>query len=225
MRAGELMPLDLSLYAIVDPTVAGGHSLINLARHIATSATLVQLRYKNAETRALVEEARALHAVLKPARVPLLVNDRVDVVLAAGVEGVHIGQTDMAPADARRLLGRGAIVGLSVKTLAEAAAAPLELLDYVAIGGVFATTSKDNTAKPIGLGGLNAIAKAVRARKAGYPICAIAGINAANAASVIAAGADGVSVISALSLAADPSEAARALRAAVDGALAKRRVA
>ena len=101
-------------------------------------------------------------------------------------------------------------------------AAPLDLLDYVAIGGIYGTTSKDNTATPIGVAGLRAIVQAVRARKPDYPICAIAGITAANAADVIAAGADGVAVISALSLAADPGKAAQDLRAIVDNALKQR---
>src|SRR4029079_13110432 len=90
---------------------------------------------------------------------------------------------------------RGAIIGLSVKTIEQAKAAPLELLDYVAIGGVYGTTSKENTKAPIGTDGLRAIADVVRARKANFPICAIAGINAANAADVIAAGADGGAAI------------------------------
>ncbi|MGA9000173.1 MAG: thiamine phosphate synthase, partial [Pseudolabrys sp.] len=154
--------------------------------------------------------------------IPLLINDRVDVALAAEADGVHIGQDDMAPADARLLLGRRAIIGLSVKTVDQARAAPLDLLDYVAIGGIYGTTSKDNTATPIGVAGLRAIVQAVRAREPDYPICAIAGITAANAADVIAAGADGVAVISALSLAADPGKAAQDLRAIVDNALKQR---
>jgi thiamine-phosphate pyrophosphorylase len=217
-----MMDADLSLYAIVDPAVAGGRPLADLARLIAGSATLVQLRDKHGSTRAMVEEARALQAALAPSGVPLLINDRVDVALVAEADGVHIGQDDMAAADARLLLGRAAIIGLSVKTIAEAQAAPLEHLDYVAIGGVFATTSKDTTNVPIGIEGLHAIVQAVRARKPGFPICAIAGINESNAAEVIAAGADGVSVISALSLALDPALAAKTLRAVVDGALAQR---
>jgi thiamine-phosphate pyrophosphorylase len=96
------------------------------------------------------------------------------------------------------------------------------LLDYVAIGGVYGTTSKENTKAPIGIAGLRTIVDAVRARKANFPVCAIAGINATNAADVIAAGADGVAVISALSLAADPAKAAQDLRAVVDAALAAR---
>jgi thiamine-phosphate pyrophosphorylase len=216
------MDLDLALYAILDPTVAGGRKLTELARQIVGSATLVQLRDKHASTRAMVEEARAIQSVLSSANVPLLINDRVDVALVAEADGVHIGQDDMSPADARLLLGRSAIIGLSIKSIAQAQAAPLEHLDYVAIGGVFATTSKDNTAAPVGIDGLRAIAQAVRIRARDFPICAIAGINESNAADVIAAGADGVSVISTLSLAADPSAAAKRLRAVVDRALAQR---
>ena len=216
------MTPDLRLYALVDPAVAGGRSLPELAKLLVGTATLVQLRDKHGTTRAMIDAARALKAVLAPAGIPLLINDRVDVALAAQADGVHIGQDDMDAADARRLLGPNAIIGLSIKTPAQAAAAPLDALDYVAIGGVYATTSKDNTAAPIGTQGLCAIAAAIRARKAGYPVCAIAGITAANAGEVIAAGADGVAVISALSQAADPAAAARALRVAVDEALKRR---
>ena len=216
------MKADLRLYALLDPAVAGGHTLPDLARRIAGHATLVQLRDKHGSTRAMIGEARALHDVLAPAGIPLLINDRVDVALAMGAEGVHLGQDDMPAANARRLLGPAAIIGLSIKTIEQAEAAPLDKLDYVAIGGVYATTSKDNTAAPIGIEGLRTRVATVRARAANYPICAIAGIDKSNAGEVIAAGADGVAVISALSLAPDPSEAARVLRAVADDALARR---
>jgi thiamine-phosphate pyrophosphorylase len=216
------MDVDLSLYAIIDPAVAGGRPLAELARLIADSATLVQLRDKHGSTRAMIEEARALTAVLAPLNIPLLINDRVDVALAVEADGVHIGQDDMSPADARLLLGRTAIIGLSIKTVEQAKDAPLKQLDYVAIGGVYGTTSKKATNPPIGIAGLRAIVRAVRARAKDFPICAIAGINAGNAAEVIGAGADGVSVISALSLASDPAKAAQDLRAVVDSALEKR---
>lgn len=216
------MIVDLGLYAILDPAVAGERTLADLAGRIAGNVTLVQLRDKHATTRTMVNEARALRGVLKPAGVPFLINDRIDVALAAQADGVHVGQDDMPPADARRLLGENAIIGLSIKSVGQAEAAPLEYLDYVAIGGVFATSSKDNTAPPIGLAGLRDILRAVRARRSGFPVCAIAGINEDNAADVIAAGADGVSVISALSLAPDPGRAARDLRAKVNRALQRR---
>ena len=216
------MHVDLRLYALVDPAVAGGHTLTDLAGRIAGSATLVQLRDKHSSTRAMVEEARALRGVLEPAGVPLLINDRVDVALAAEADGVHIGQDDMAAVDARLLLGRTAIIGLSVSTVHQAQSAPLELLDYVGIGAVFATSSKDDANAPIGPSGLRDIVRAIRARAPKFPICGISGINANNAAEVIAAGADGVAVISALSMAPDPAKAAQDLRAVVDDALKRR---
>jgi thiamine-phosphate pyrophosphorylase len=216
------MPVDLRLYALVDPEHAGGHSLADLARRVAEGgATLVQLRDKRGETREMVAQARAIKAALKPLGVPFIVNDRVDVALASGADGVHVGQEDMDAADARRLLGPQAIIGLSVKTLADAQAAPLQHLTYVAIGGVFPTTSKDNKTH-IGPEGLRQIAAAVRARAPGFPIGAIAGITEGNTTDVVAAGADGICVISALSSASDPSAAAKTLRSIVDAALAKR---
>jgi thiamine-phosphate pyrophosphorylase len=128
----------------------------------------------------------------------------------------------MAIADARALLGRGAIIGLSVKTVVEAAAAPVELIDYVGSGGVYGTLSKQQKNAPIGPEGLARIVSVLRRRAPKLPVCGIAGIDAGNAAEVIAAGADGVAVISALSLAPDPAAAARALRDIVDAMLAKR---
>ena len=220
------MTVDLRVYALVDPEHAGGHDLADLARQVALGgATLVQLRDKRSDTRPMVERARAIKAVLAPLGVPLLINDRVDVALASGADGVHVGQSDMVVEDARRLLGREAIIGLSIKTVAQAEAAPIELLDYVGIGGVFATSSKDNTAAPIGPAGLARIAAIFRRRAPTFPLCGIAGIDATNAADAIAAGADGVAVISALALARDPRAAARDLRGVVDKALAVRRAA
>ena len=160
--------------------------------------------------------------VLGPGKPYWLVNDRVDAALASGADGVHVGQDDMAVADARRLLGPGAIIGLSIKTPAQAEAAPIDLLDYVGIGGVFATTSKDNPNPPIGVTGFARIAEVFRRRAPKLPLCAIAGIDATNAGGAVAAGADGVAVISALSLAASPPDAARELRAVIDAALARR---
>lgn len=216
-------PVDLRLYAIVDPEHTGGKSLAELARQVADGgATLVQLRDKLSDTRPLIAHARAVQAALARSGVPLLINDRVDVALAVGADGVHIGQTDMDAADARRLLGPKAIIGLSLKSMADIAAAPIALIDYVAIGGAYATTSKQTKTAPVGLDGFKARVAAMRSRAEKMPIVAIAGINAGNAANVIDAGIDGVSVISALSQPTDSAAAARALRGVVDAALAKR---
>ncbi|MEA2879230.1 MAG: thiamine-phosphate pyrophosphorylase [Hyphomicrobiales bacterium] len=215
--------IDLRLNAIVDPERANGRPLAELTRMVvAGGATLIQLRDKHGATRRMIEEARAIGAALAGTGVPLVINDRVDVALAAKADGVHVGQDDMRVEDARRLLGRRAIVGLSIKTVAQANAAPLDQLDYVGVGGVYATTSKDNPDPPIGLAGLRDIVAALRARRRDLPVCGIAGIDASNAAPVIAAGADGVAVISALSMQNDPQAAARQLRAIVDQALAQR---
>ena len=217
------MKVDVRLNAIVDPERANGRSLVDLTRLVvAGGATLIQLRDKHGATRAMIEVARAIKAALAGTGVPLVVNDRVDVALVAGADGVHVGQEDMRAEDARRLLGPNAIIGLSIKSVALANAAPLDVLDYVGVGGVYATTSKDNPNPPIGVAGLADIVAAFRARKRDLPVCGIAGIDATNAAPVIGAGADGVAVISALSMQADPQAAARALRGIVDGAIKER---
>jgi thiamine-phosphate pyrophosphorylase len=213
--------LDLRLYAILDPENTGGHDLFDLARAVAAGgATLVQLRDKVNDTAAMIEEARRLKTVLGAFGVPLLINDRVDVALEAEADGVHVGQDDMAVEDARRILGPGPFIGLSVRTVEEAMAAPLALLDYVGIGGVYATTSK--VGRPaIGVSGLRQVVQAFRHRIGNFPTCGISGITAANAEAVIEAGADGVCSISALSHSGDPEVAARALRAVVGAALRK----
>jgi len=217
------MRLDLRLNAIVDPERAGGHRLADLAARCARGgATLVQLRDKHSETRVLIEEARAIKKSLAPFAVPFVVNDRVDVAMAAAADGVHLGQDDMAVEDARRLLGPNAIIGLSVKSVEEADAARLDLIDYVGSGGVYATSSKQQKAAPIGPAGLARIVATLRRQVPDLSICGIAGIDASNAGEVIAAGADGVAVISALSLVPNPESAARELRAIVDAVLAKR---
>ncbi len=216
------MNVDLGLYAIVDPSVAGGRTLAELARQVSGSATLVQMRDKHSSTRVMIEEARAIQAVLNASRVPLLVNDRVDVALVAEADGVHIGQDDMPAAEARLLLGRSAIIGLSLKSVARGASRAARASRLCRhwrrvrhhVQGEYRSADRP---------GRLARDRPGRARpRAKFPICAIAGINESNAAEVIAAGADGVAVISALSLAPDPALAAKSLRAVVDRALAQR---
>jgi thiamine-phosphate pyrophosphorylase len=217
------MTLDLRLYAIIDAERTGGHDIADLARSVAAGgATLVQLRDKRSDTRAMIGRAQAIKAALAPYKAPFVVNDRVDVALAVGADGVHIGLDDMTAKDVRALLGPHAILGLSVKTIAEAEAAPIELIDYAGVGGIFATSSKAQASPPIGVEGFARVASALRRRVPNLPVCGIAGIDPGNAAEVIGAGADGVAVISALSLAPDPAPAARALREIVDATLAKR---
>ncbi|MEO7244237.1 MAG: thiamine phosphate synthase [Rubrivivax sp.] len=185
--------------AVVDAAVRGG-------------VTLVQLREKALATRDFVARARALKALLGPLGVPLVINDRVDIALAIGADGVHIGQSDMDPADVRRLLPH-ALIGLSIESPDQLPAAERAPVDYFGVSPVFATPTKLDAMPPLGLEGLRAIRAATR-----RPLVAIGGIDVRNVAAVIAAGADGVAIVSALCAAADPQAAARALRDAMGDA-------
>jgi thiamine-phosphate pyrophosphorylase len=219
--------LDLRVYAVLDPTRCRERPLDRMAAAAARGgATLVQLRDKRpGGVRAAVDAARAVRAALEPFGVPLVVNDRVDVALAAGAAGVHLGQDDMAPEDARRLLGQDALVGATVHHAPEAWALDPGLVGYAGIGPVFATGSKVNEDPPIGPAGLARLVGEVRRRAPGLPCCGIAGVGHANAAEVIAAGADGVAAISDIFLADDVEAAARRLRRVVDRALSERQPA
>ncbi len=214
------MKVDVRLYALVDPQIGAGRSLATLARAaVDGGATLVQLRAKELSTREMVREARAIHAALAGTGVPLLINDRVDVALAAAAEGVHLGADDMELADARRLLGPDAIVGATLKNAGELPELASGSIDYACIGGVFGTVHKDNKDAPLGLDGLTALRREAARALGPIPVGAIAGIAAGNAGAVIAAGADGVAVIGALFSGADAQAAARELRTVVDAAL------
>ncbi|GEP02198.1 thiamine phosphate synthase [Methylobacterium oxalidis] len=218
--------VDLRVYGILDVDVCGcdaGRLAEMAAEAVAGGCTLLQYREKTIDdARAALVRIRAIRAATG-GRVPLLVNDRVDLALAAEAEGVHLGQSDMHPADARRLLGASAIIGITLKTGAQADELYRLPVDYACIGGVFATKSKDNPDPPVGIDGFQRIAFRARlARGAGLPVGAIAGIDSSNAAAVVAAGADGVALISAL-FGADSVEArARDLRDRVDTALRSR---
>jgi len=215
--------IDLRLYAIVDTDNLGAENLAAFAGAAARNgATVVQYRDKHAGTRLLVERARAIHAALAGTGVPLLVNDRIDVALAAGVEGVHIGRDDMGAADARRLLGPDAIIGLTVKNEADAKAAIDAPIDYACIGGVFLTLSKDNPDAPVGLDGFRKLAGLIRAARPDMPIGAIAGMTLETAPETIRAGADGIAAIGALFKSGDVPEAVRAMRGAIERALEER---
>ncbi len=207
---------DLSLYLVIGPDHCAGRDMADVAEAAAHGgAGMVQLRDKASSTRIQIDDARRLAARLTPLGVPLLINDRVDVALAADADGVHLGQSDMNPTDARRLLGESAIIGVTVHSLDEALCVPLDRVDYVSIGGVFATASKNNPNPPIDVTGLAEIAVLFD-----LPVVAIAGITRDNAAAVIAAGVGGIAVISAVCAAPDPRAAAADLRAIVDGAKA-----
>lgn len=210
------MTCDITLYGIVDPQIARGRNLADLARAAASGgATILQYRAKEASTRDMIAEARAVVAALAGSGVPLLVNDRVDVALASGAAGVHLGREDMTPADARRLLGSQAIIGATVKNADDLAALSGQPIDYACIGGVYATAHKNNPDPPVGLDGFRALRSAARQTHPGLPVGAIAGITPANLGPLFASGADGVAVIGALFAGDDPRSAAEILLRAI----------
>lgn len=198
----------LRLIAITDSLRDGIDGLAKrAAAAVAGGATMVQLRLKDETPRTLVEVARALREALPS--VPLLVNDRADVALAAGADGVHVASDEVAPAALRRVVPARFIIGVSVGADDEVPRAAGA--DYVGIGPVFATGRGAAAGAAIGVQRFTQLARLCR-----VPAVAIGGISPENAGSLISAGASGIAVISALFGAADPTLAARALRAAQD---------
>lgn len=202
----------LKLYLVTDRDLSLGRPLEEVVSEaVAGGVTMVQLREKDASTGEFVELARRLMNVLKPLGVPLIINDRVDVALAVDADGVHIGQSDMAYEDARRLLGPGKIIGLSVENMEDLVKANELNVDYVGISPVYGTPTKTDTAEPFGLKGLR---KAVELSS--HPTVAIGGMNASTIADVIGAGADGVAVVSAICSAENIKEATSKLKTIVN---------
>lgn len=198
------------LCLVTDSTLANGRSLADIvAAAVKGGVTLVQLREKTASTRTFIEQARVLKRLLAPLRVPLLINDRIDVALAAGADGAHVGQQDMPIALARQLLGPAAIIGLSITELGQVRDQDIELADYLGVGPIFAQSTKLDATPPLGLNGLAEVRRAT-----GKPIVAIGGVSAANADAVRSAGADGIAVVSAIMGADDSQAAAAALASA-----------
>ena len=211
-------PFDLSLYLLTDPVMVRALGLSTVvAAAVRGGATLVQLRDKEASDRDLMDQATELKRLLVPLGVPLIVNDRVDIAVAADADGAHVGQDDMAPTQARRLLGPERILGVSVSNADEIATADPAVADYAGVGTVFPTTTKDKLAAPLGVDGFAHL----RARLP-LPVVAIGGIAEGNAADVVAAGADGIAVVSAVCAAADPEDACRRLSREIASGRARR---
>jgi thiamine-phosphate pyrophosphorylase len=162
---------------------------------------------------AVLDAARAIAPMCRAAGVTFIVNDRVDVAMIAGADGVHIGQDDLPAGEVRRLMGPRAVIGVSAATVEEAIAAERAGADYLGVGAMYATGTKSDAGAPVGVSRVAEIRQAVR-----LPLVGIGGVTMANAAAVIRAGADGVAVITAVTLADDMVEAVRRLREAVDGA-------
>lgn len=202
------MPLDLSLYLVTDAALCSDYGLEQTVEAAVNGGvTVVQLRDKHASDAQMTAQAKRLKALLAGTGVPLIINDRLQVALESQADGLHVGQSDAGVQEARRALGEQAIIGLSINTLAQLQAAPIELLDYVGLGPVFATVSKQDHAQPIGLDGLASLVKACP-----LPCVAIGGLKASHTSTVQQAGANGLAVISAICGQPDPCQAARAFQ-------------
>ena len=197
------------VYPILDADTLGGRSAAAVTRSLVEAgARLLQVRGKGLGSRALCDLVLEMIEVAHAGGALVVVNDRPDVALVCGADGVHVGQDDMPAADARRLMPVPLLVGLSTHDASQVRAAPAGALDYIAIGPVFHTRSKASPDPVVGLEGV----AAARASTS-LPLIAIGGITRSNAAEVIAAGADAVAVVSDLLLASDPGEAFRRMQA------------
>lgn len=198
---------DYRVYLVTDRDLCLGRPLDEVVlAAVRGGAGAVQLREKHATSREFLELARALASRIQPLGIPLIINDRADIALACEAAGLHVGQSDLPPEDARRLMGPNAIVGLSVETREELLAAESLDIDYVGLSPIFATPTKTDTHTPWGLDGLR------WAREhSPLKLVAIGGIHARNAAEVVAAGAHSLAVVSELCSAPDPEKAARNL--------------
>lgn len=198
---------DLSLYLVTDRSLSGGRELEYIVGEaVRGGVTMVQLREKHCSSREFYRLAVQLKRCLAPWRVPLIINDRLDIALACDADGLHLGQSDLSCGIARKILGKNKIIGLSVENVMDVTEANREEVDYIGISPVFSTPTKVDTAPELGLEGIREIASMARC-----PSVAIGGINIRNAQSVIAAGADGISVVSAIMSAPDPHLAASEL--------------
>ncbi|KAH6998687.1 Hydroxyethylthiazole kinase family-domain-containing protein [Ilyonectria sp. MPI-CAGE-AT-0026] len=221
--------VNYGVYLVTDstPAILGDGDICDVVeRALRGGVTVVQYRDKHSERSVAVETARKLHVIAQRFGVPLLINDRVDVAVEVGCEGVHIGQDDMAYTEARKLLGPAKIIGVTASSKEEALRACEAGADYLGLGTVYATQTKKDTKSIIGPSGVRDILAALAAAGHGaVPTVCIGGVNASNAGPVIAGcraaakALDGIAVVSAIVAAKDPAAAARDLLAKVTVAM------
>jgi thiamine-phosphate pyrophosphorylase len=200
------------LYLVTDgPSLKGRPITEVVLQAVQGGVGCVQLREKEMDTRDFYARAMALIQVLAPLKVPLVINDRIDLALACGAQGVHLGQSDMPPDVARRLLPPEVFIGWSVETLDQVWRSASLPVDYLGVSPVFETPTKTDTPAPWGLDGLGRVRAATS-----LPLVAIGGVHTGNAAAVMGAGADGLAIVSAICSAPDPRSAAKHLKAICD---------
>jgi thiamine-phosphate pyrophosphorylase len=200
--------IDYSLYLVTDRGLSCGRTTLEIVTAaVSGGVTCVQLREKTASTRKFIREALTLKEYLRSVTVPLIINDRLDVALAVGADGVHLGRKDMPLAMARAIVEDRMVIGISVESLEDAVAAEAGGADYLGVSPIYQTLTKTDTAPALGVAGLRVIRQAVN-----LPLVGIGGLHQGNAAEIIGNGADGVAVVSAIVAAQDPMQAARGLK-------------
>ncbi len=192
------------LYFITDSTLTRQGVLEDVKQVLAAGCSVVQYREKQKSTAAMVVEAREIARLCRKKKALFLVNDRVDVALAAGADGVHIGQGDMPLALARKILGKKRVIGVTVHSAAEALQAQKSNADYVSVSPIFATATKSDAGPPVGVELIKKVKK-----KVALPVVAIGGINRENLQQVLQAGADSVAMISAIVCSESPGAEAK----------------
>jgi thiamine-phosphate pyrophosphorylase len=204
---------DLLLYLCTDRELALGRPIMEAVEEaVSGGVTMVQLREKNVSSREFYCLARDLRSLTKRRRIPLVINDRLDIALAVEADGLHIGQSDLPLEAARRIAGKGMVIGVSAGTVEEALAAEKGGADYLGAGAVFSTGSKSDAGDAIGLEALAAICASVR-----IPVIGIGGVGPASAGAVMRAGAAGIAVISAILSQPDIKASAEELRRSLNG--------
>jgi len=206
------------VYLVTDRGLCGGRPLEEIViQALKGGISFVQLREKEISTRSFVEEAGRIKELLAPYKVPLIINDRVDVAVACGAEGVHIGQEDMPYEIVRKIMGEKAIIGLSVETWEDVVASQKLDVSYIGISPIFATPTKTDTK---GAWGLESIARIKAFSR--HPLVAIGGINESNVREIVMAGAQCIAVVSAICASPDPETVARRINEIVDSSLKER---
>ena len=194
------------IYPITDARISRISHAEQVERLIDGGADFIQLREKYHAPMDFYEAAKAALEIVRRRNVKIIINDRVDIALALEADGVHLGQDDLPPAQARKILGEKAIIGFSTHNLEQVAEAVRMPIDYLAIGPIYATTTKENPDAVVGIEGLKRVREIIGA----FPLVAIGGINFENYLEVLEAGADSVAVIS--SLVAEPNKIAEKMR-------------
>ncbi len=215
---GNKKKIDYALYLVTDRALSlGRNNLEVIEAAVEGGVTVVQLREKGASTREFYEEGLKIRDFLRSRRIPLIVNDRIDIALALDADGVHLGQDDMPLPVARRILGPRKIIGISVFELEEAREAEAGGADYLGLSPVFLTGTKPDLTRHLGLEGIPPVRQSVT-----IPLVGIGGMDETNAYDAVRAGLDGIAVVSAICSDSDPKAAARTLRAGVSRALEAR---